>query len=404
MMETTRTTTVQTKQRRGTKARGTGGVFQRGKTWWLYYSINGRQHRESANSPRRAVAEQLLRTRLEEAGRGGFVSPTAARRVTMTQLFDAITADYALNGRRSANTLRGRLAHLRAAFGDLRAVDVAPARIRKYKMDRRAEGAADATTNRELAALRRAFRLAVKEGTLNTIPVFEMLTERNARQGFVEPADFERIVAALPDRLQDFTRFAYHSGWRKSEIATLEWGDVDRGNARVVLRPEHSKNGEPRVLPLVGDLADILERRWKAREYSAVGGAAIARHVFHENGQPIGDFRKSWATACVEAGFFRVVIVKTRSGDDVEEKIPTRLFHDLRRSAVMNLDRNGVSMATAMKITGHRTDSMYRRYRIVPERDMAAALAKTQAGVRAAAANGRQTVVPLKAHTTGVAG
>jgi integrase len=385
-------------RRQGRKVRGTGGIWKRGQTWWIYYNLNGRQERESSGSASRAVAEQLLRTRLEEAGKGGFVSPSVARRVTVADLLDAIAADYALKGRRSTDTLSGRLAHLREAFAPLRAVDVRPARIRRYQQDRLAEGAAPATVNRECAALRRAFRIAVKDGTLNVAPAFEMLPERNARQGFVEPAAFERVVAALPDRLQDFARFAYHSGWRKGEVATLEWGDVDRAAGRVVLRPEHSKNGDPRVLPLVGELAEIIERRWAAREYPGIGGPALARFVFHDSGRPIGDFRKSWATACVAAGFSRTV---AGSGGAAEQMVPTLIFHDLRRSAVRNFDRNHVSPSTAMKITGHKTDSVYRRYRIVPEGDMRDALARTQDAVKAEAANGRQVVVPLRSATAG---
>jgi integrase len=401
-MDMTTTTTIeqqtsaQPRKRHSRRARGVGGLYQRGETWWIRYSVNGRQQRESSGSTNVRVAEGLLRTRLEEAGKGGFVSPTAARRVTVGTLLDAITADYQLKGRRSADTLAGRLVHLREAFGDLRAVDVMAGRVRRYQQARVAASAAPATVNRECAALRRAFRIAVKDGTLNTMPSFDMLPERNVRQGFVEPAEFEQIVANLPERLQDYATFAYHSGWRKGEVATLAWGDVDRTNSRVVLRPEHSKNGRARVLPLVGTLADVIERRWKGREYQAVGGTAIARFVFHEGGHPIGDFRKSWASACIAAGRYRVVLVKDEQGEPIEQKIPTVIFHDLRRSAVMNLDRAGVSTSTAMQITGHMTDSIYRRYRIVPERDMAAALAKTQDSVKAAAANARQVVVPIR--------
>jgi len=80
----------------------------------------------------------------------------------------------------------------------------------------------------------------------------KLFAEHNARQGFVERADFDTVVSRLPVYLQDYARFAYGSGWRKGEVATLEWSAVDTGTTRVTLRGEHSKNGEPRVLPARG--------------------------------------------------------------------------------------------------------------------------------------------------------
>jgi len=133
------------------------------------------------------------------------------------------------------------------------------------------------------------------------------------------------------------------------------------------LRAEHSKNGEARVLPLVGDLATLIERRWAAREIQASEGLpiALAALVFHHVGHPIGDFRKAWATACKDAG------------------MPGLLFHDLRRSAVREMDRAGVKQAVAMKITGHKTPSMLRRYRITSVEEVREALALTQTAIRA---------------------
>ena len=53
--------------------------------------------------------------------------------------------------------------------------------------------------------------------------------------------EIDTVIAHLPDYLQDFVRFAYLSGWRKGEIASLTWNDVDR-KARVIrLRPEAQK-------------------------------------------------------------------------------------------------------------------------------------------------------------------
>ena len=91
------------------------------------------------------------------------------------------------------------------------------------------------------------------------------------------------------------------------------WSDVDRAHGRITLRV-HTKTAEPRVLTLVGELGDLIERRWQAREYTvAKDTSALSPSVFHRNGQPVGDFRKAWARACTAAG------------------VAGTLFHDLRR-------------------------------------------------------------------------
>jgi integrase len=284
-------------------------------------------------------------------------------------LLDAVESDYVVNGRRSLKTLRAWLTALRTAFGEKRACDLTAERIETFKRDRLAEGYAPATVNRMLAALRRGYRLAVTRKQLNDGPMIEMLREHNARQGFVEPATFAAIVPHLPTDLQDWARFGYLSAWRLGEISTLEWADVDRAAGVATLRREHSKTGDPRILPLTGELAALIERRWTAREYRTVDReTALSPLVFHRAGRPVGDTRKAWANACAAAG------------------VPGILFHDLRRSAIRNMEKAGVSQSVAMKISGHKTASVYRRYRIVDEADVRDALARTDAYVRQAPA------------------
>ena len=352
------------------RLKGFGYLYKRGRSWWIRYSVRGKDFRESSGSERESEAMRLLKRRWKEVGKGRFIGPSEEK-VTMDSLFDALKVDYQNNRRRSLGTLEGRLRHLRAAFENLRAIDVMEDRIERYKASRLAEtterGSSHvkpATVNRELAALRKAFNLAVRQKRISVAPAMTLLSENNARQGFLEPADFEAIVHALPEHLRDFARFAYVTGWRKGELQSLTWRDVNREAKTVLLRSEHSKNKEPRLLPLTGELETIMDRRWQARILQYADGiAGLAQFVFHCDGQPIGDFRKAWATASKVA------------------EMPGILFHDLRRSAVRNMDRSGVGQAVAMKITGPKTLSVYQRYRIVSESDIREALERTQATV-----------------------
>ncbi len=170
------------------------------------------------------------------------------------------------------------------------------------------------------------------------------------------------------------------------------------GLTRATLRREHSKNGEPRVLPLVGDLGEIIARRQQDRAYTTrAGETAESRYVFHRNGVRVGDFRKAWTAACVAAGFARPKLrrdgrpVLDRQGQPIRGA--TLIFHDLRGSAVRNLVAAGVDQAVAMRVTGHQTISVFQRYRIVSDDDVRAALERTQAALaRVPAGAGQGTI------------
>ncbi len=387
---------------KGTKHhRGLGQVYQRGRVWWICYWHRGRRLRESSQSENRADALTLLKTRLGEVGKRR-VAPADEAKVLVSDLLDTLSDAYRNDGRRTVETLKYRLAPLREAFARDRAVDLSGARIERYKLDRRAAGKQPATINRELAALRRAFRLAVEQERITRTPVIKLLPEHNERQGFIEPGTFETVAANLSDDgLRDAARFAYASGWRKGEIATLEWRDVDRAARLITLRREHSKNSEPRELPLTGKLAELVERRWEARTIMRDGHTTICSLVFHRDGVPLGDFRKAWAAACIAAGFARAktdaqgrVVMKRKNEKDEPVMEATLLFHDLRRSAVRNMDRAGVPQPVAMRISGHKTVSMWKRYRIVNVDDMREALARTEAAT--AVASTTRAVLPLR--------
>ena len=123
-------------------------------------------------------------------------------------------------------------------------------------------GAANATINRELAVLKRAFRLAHQAGTVMHVPHIPMLRENNVRSGFFERDEFEAVRGQLLRPLQAVATFGYLTGWRvPSEVLTLTWAQVDRRQQTIRLEPGATKNSEGRTLPydLLPELAGSID-------------------------------------------------------------------------------------------------------------------------------------------------
>ncbi len=190
-----------------------------------------------------------------------------AAQVTVGELLEDLERDYVLRDVRSLPQVKAHFAPIWAAFGHVRASQVTPSMIDRYVEGRLAtptrKGAAvaPATVNRETQLLGQALRIGHERGNLSTMPAIRRLPERNVRQGFFEAGDFERVVHNLRDHLTDVARFGYVTGWRRGEILTLTWADVDRDGGVVRLRGEHSKNGQGRTLALEGDVKALIERR-----------------------------------------------------------------------------------------------------------------------------------------------
>lgn len=346
--------------------KGMGRIFKRGDVWWIAYSHRGHEYRESTKdtgTKGETLAGKLLKKRLGEIGRGRLIGPNEEK-VTFESMAADLVNDYKTNGKRSVRSAELSITHLRASFTLDRAVDITTDRIRAYIADRQSAGAANASINRELAALKRMFTLAIQAGRLSTRPYIPMLDEENARQGFVDHESFLALRDALADYLKDPVAFLYYAGWRVSEMRGLEWRDVDLAGRVIRLRPELSKNKTGRVLPLSGELLDVIERAAERRRLDSP-------HVFHVDGQPIGDFRKAWWRACTSVGLGAMVTVETADGPKEEYQGLTR--HDLRRSAVRNMVRAGIPERVCMALSGHKTRAIFDRYNIVSEADLTAA-------------------------------
>src|SRR5208282_5278651 len=259
--------------------------------------------------------------------------------------------DVKANGRRIKKK-HAPLEHARDFFGDGHlARNITTDRLTAFVAQRQEEKAANATINRSLAALRRAFNLAKRAGRVVDVPYFPMLREDNAREGFLEQGQFLALRAELPDDLKGIVTFLWLTGWRVGEALTLGWDSVYADAIR--LKATNSKNKHGRELPLVGELKEVIAHARASRTLDCPT-------VFSRDGKPIKSFVAAWRTACKDAGLGAVRV------------------HDLRRSAARNLIRAGVPENIAMHFTGHKTSSVFRRYDIVTADDLAQASSRLE--------------------------
>ncbi len=334
-----------------------GRVYQRGTTWWLDFSRHGRRYRmpaETATSEREAL--DILDARREEVRQGGRPD---IERTRFDQLAERLRLHYEAQGSRTRSVARIQqsAAHLASFFGSATAREI-PDRLDAYIVSRRREGAKPATIRLELWVLGRMFKVAkLPRPELPTIEV------RNVRQGFFEEGDLRSVVGHLPADLRPLVLFGFLTGWRKGECVSLRWAQVDFKAGTVRLEPGTTKNGQGRVFPFGAypELAQVLRTQREATSALERATGQIVPLVFHRQGRPIKDLDDAWRRACREA------------------KVPGRLFHDLRRTAVRNLERARVPRSVAMKLTGHLTESVYKRYAIVSEADLAEGVAKLAA-------------------------
>ena len=327
---------------------GLGTVYLRGNVWWKQYFVSGRKINESAKTSDQAEARRQLKLAIGEAAAGKDVTP---ERTTINDLCELVLADYRLRKLRDADTVKLRIeAHIKAAIGSLLASRFTSHQVRQYVEMRCRESVLDSTINRELAIARRGFNLGLREDPplVRRVPYIPKLEEDNVRQGFIEQGQYLVLREAMPDHLKTLLVVGYHLGNRLGELKRLRECQIDLEAGVIRIQRSQAKGKKPRTLPIYGDMVEWL--KWQASRQ--VEGCDL---VFHWNGKPLGSHLKGWDRACTEAGLAGLH------------------FHDLRRSAIRNMERAGIPRHVAMQISGHRTESVYRRYDIVVEADLKAA-------------------------------
>lgn len=349
-----------------------GSIYERPDSpfLWLAYSCNGRKIRENTKLTNERRAQKLLDKRLGEIAEGRIVS-LDVNTTTIEALWKLVERNYEIEARKSGSTLAQRWEkHVKPFFGFLKANQVTSDRVGRYVDSRLEAKARPATINRELAILSRMYSLGIKARKVLEKPNIPKLTENNRRTGFVGSAERDRLASACAREglwMRAWFECAVTLGWRVSELLNLRVKQVDLAERSLTLNPGETKNGEGR-LAFLTDSAFVL-----IRECSR-GKSGDAFVFTRRSGKPVRAFRRAWEKATEAAG------------------VPGLLVHDLRRTGVRNMIRNGVPQSVAMQISGHKTISVFKRYDIVDEGDLRLAAQRMSSGIGAMPELGHDSV------------
>ncbi len=312
------------------------GLYKRGKTYWMAYSIDGKMRFESTGVTTLREAEYILGCRRKEIKEG---KAPDTRQVKSCK-FAVLAHDYSkwAERQRIFKTKKIWIKQLVEVFGNLDVKDLNTKMIEQWQSTRLKYNK-PATVNRVLACLKHMINKATQwemasEETLKKVRNVKLLEENNERLRFLTVEECQKLIANCRKHLKPIVTVALHTGMRKGEILGLKWESIDLNHGFILL--DTTKNGERKEIPIDGTLREL---------FSSIPHSVESVYVFTDrDGNPYKSVKRSFSTALTKAG-----ILDFR-------------FHDLRHTFASHMVMAGVDLLSVKELLGHKTLKMTLRY------------------------------------------
>ena len=324
------------------------------KNYYYSISFNGKHYQGSTKTTNRQAAQQIANSIETDIARQSHNLPSINKGIAN---FAILFNEYLQDMNVSNNTKQLRIfisKHFLPIFENKYIQHISQLDIEKYQLQRKLEimslpknsGKRESEIsfrliNIEIATLYNFFNYCIKKGLLEKNPAsgIKKLNELSRIKTF-DDNDIQKLISGSTNKLtRDLITFLILTGCRKGEALNLKWDDVDLKNNVIAIKATKTKFD--RYIPISKPLKELLNGIEKNQD---------CLYVFNYKGSKIDNFRKSFMTACKNAGFKDLHI------------------HDLRHIFASKMVMNGTSLFITGELLGHKTTQMTKRYsHLVPE-------------------------------------
>ena len=316
--------------------------------FYIEYYNQGKKLREHIGSSL-ALAETVLKKRKVQQAEGKFLEIKKEEKVKFEDFADEYYELHCkVNNKKSFGTAdKHNIKCLKSYFSGHYLQDITQHKVQSFKSERaktvrtlesgKTKSISPTTVNRQLTCLKSIFNKAIawnKFTGTNPVKGIKLFKENNARLRFLEKEEITKLLSNCIPSLKPIVIVALNTGMRKGEIMGLKWRDIDF--KRGIVHLQNTKNGEKREIPINETVINALIGVRKHPESELI--------FVKENGEPYGDFKKSFFTACEKSD------------------IKSFCFHSLRHTFASHLVMNGVDLNTVRELLGHKSLLMTLRY------------------------------------------